>query len=71
MGAVPYLAAPALAYITKNYPAARLLAVTQVPAPDGGAVRYQAEVAIGRRPNYLLFDGAGQFVSRSSNSSSH
>ncbi|GAA4043703.1 hypothetical protein GCM10022409_32160 [Hymenobacter glaciei] len=62
---VPYLAAPALAYITQHYPAARLLGVTEVPAPDGGATRYQAQVAIGRRPAYLLFDGAGQFVSES------
>ena len=61
----PYLAAPALAYITKNYPDARLLGVTEVPAADGGAPRYQAQVAIGRRPGYLLFDGAGQFISES------
>ena len=67
IGTVPYLAAPALAYITKNYPNARLLAVTQVPASDGGATRYQAEVAMGRRPGYLLFDGAGQFISDSYN----
>lgn len=65
---VAYLAAPALAYITKNYPDARLLAVTPVPAPDASATRYQAEVAIGRRPGYLLFDGAGQFVSESQSS---
>ena len=68
VGAVPYLAAPALAYITKNYPNARLLAVTEVPAPNAGPARYQAEVAIGRRPGYLLFDGAGQFVSESAGS---
>ena len=65
---VAYLAAPALAYITKNYPDARLLAVTPVPAPDAGPTQYQAEVAIGRRPGYLLFDGAGQFVSESHSS---
>ena len=66
-GGAPYLAAPALAYITQHYPTARLLAVTEVPAPDGGPTRYQAEVAIGRRPSYLLFDGAGQFISESYN----
>ena len=68
-GGVPYLAAPALAYITQHYPAARLLAVTEVPAPNGGPTRYQAEVVVGRRPAYLLFDGAGQFISESSGSS--
>lgn len=50
-GGVPYLAAPALANITQHYPAARLLAVTEVPAPNGGPTRYQAEVAVGR-PTY-------------------
>ena len=65
---VPYLAAPALAYITQHYPTARLLSVTEVPAPDGGPARYQAEVAVGRRPAYLLFDAAGQFVAESSTS---
>jgi hypothetical protein len=62
---VPYLAAPALAYITKHYPGARLLGVTEVKATDGSPSRYQAEVAIGRRPGYLLFDGQGQFISES------
>ncbi|MDB5234171.1 MAG: hypothetical protein JWR44_1164 [Hymenobacter sp.] len=62
-GGVPYLAAPALAYITKTYPDARLLAVLEVPTTDGGAPRYKAELAIGRRPLALLFDGQGQFIS--------
>ena len=62
---VPYLAAPALAYLSQHYPEARLLGVAEVPAPDGGAKRYQAQVAIGRRPAYLLFDAAGQFISES------
>jgi hypothetical protein len=62
---VPYLAAPALAYITQHYPAARLLGVAEVPAPDGGPARYQAQIVIGRRPAYLLFDAAGQFISES------
>ena len=62
---VAYLAAPALAYITKNYPEARLLGVTVVPAPDGGAPRHRAEIVIGRRPGYLLFDAQGQFISDS------
>jgi hypothetical protein len=61
---VSYLAAPALAYITKKYPDARLLGVTQVQAADK-TPHYQAEIAIGRRPAYLIFDGQGQFVSES------
>ena len=65
---VAYLAAPALAYITKKYPDARLLAVVPVPGPNAGPAQYQAEVAIGRRPGYLLFDGAGRFVSESPSS---
>lgn len=66
---VPYLAAPALAYITQHYPAARLLGVAEVPAPNGGPAHYQAEIVIGRRPAYLLFDAAGQFISESFNRS--
>ena len=60
---VPYLAAPALAYITKNYPDARLLEVAEVPAPNGGPARYRAQIAVGRRPTYLLFDAQGRFLS--------
>ncbi|GAB3859289.1 hypothetical protein GCM10028822_35600 [Hymenobacter terrigena] len=60
---VPYLAAPALAYITKNYPDARLLAMTEVPAAAGNPPTYKAELAIGRRPVSLLFDGRGAFIS--------
>ena len=70
-GGVPYLAAPALTYITQHYPAARLLGVAEVPAPDGGPTRYQAQIVIGRRPGYLLFDAAGQFISESFNSYTH
>ncbi|MFC7666346.1 M56 family metallopeptidase [Hymenobacter humi] len=60
----PYLAAPALAYITKTYPDARLLGVTQIQGADG-TPQYQAEIAIGRRPAYLVFDAKGQFISES------
>jgi beta-lactamase regulating signal transducer with metallopeptidase domain len=62
---VAYLAAPALEYITKHYPAARLLGVTELKDANGGPSRYQAEIVIGRRPGYVLFDGAGQFISES------
>jgi hypothetical protein len=65
---VPYLAAPALAYITQHYPAARLLGVSELKDANGGPSRYQAEVVLGRRPGYLLFDGQGQFISESYNS---
>ena len=60
---VPYLAAPALEYITRHYPGARLLSVAEVPATDGGAPRYQAQLAIDRRPISLLFDERGKFIS--------
>ncbi|WP_210516955.1 M56 family metallopeptidase [Hymenobacter terricola] len=60
---VPYLAAPALAYITQHYPDARLLGVTEVPSANGGPANYKAQLAIGRRPVSLLFDERGQFIS--------
>ena len=60
---VSYLAAPALAYITKNYPDARLLEVSTMPATDSESLRYKALIAVGRRPGYLVFDGKGQFIS--------
>jgi hypothetical protein len=60
---VPYLAAPALAYITKNYPDARLLEMTKVPAATGSPANYKAVLAIGRRPVALLFDERGGFIS--------
>ena len=56
-----YLAAPALEYITQHFPAARLLDVTEVKAADGSA-RYRAEIATGRRPTWVLFDGQGKFL---------
>ena len=60
-----YLAAPALAYITKTYPEARLLGVSEVPGVNGEATRYQAEIVLGRRPGYLLFNAQGNFISDS------
>jgi hypothetical protein len=60
---VAYLAAPALAYIVKNYPAARLTEVSEVLADDGKTPQYRAEIVLGRRPLYLLFDGQGTFIS--------
>ena len=60
---VPYLAAPALAYITKKYPDARLLAMTEVPSAAGSAPTYKAELAVGRRPVSLLFNERGGFIS--------
>ena len=61
---VAYLAPAALAYITKTYPGARLLGVSEVRAADGTS-RYQAEIVLGRRPGYLLFDAQGQLISDS------
>ncbi|MBD2723868.1 M56 family metallopeptidase [Hymenobacter armeniacus] len=62
---VPYLAAPGLAYLTQHYPSARLLRVSEVKDPNGGPSRYQAEIVMGRRPAYVLFDGAGKYLSES------
>ncbi len=59
---IAYLAAPALAYITKNHPDARLISVTEIRAADGKTPLYKAEIAVGRRPQYLVFDGAGQLI---------
>ena len=57
-----YLAAPALAYITKTYPGARLVSVTELTPAAGGAPRYRAEIAVGRRPQFLDFDAQGQHL---------
>ena len=59
-----YLAAPALAYITKNHPEARVISVTEIRAADGKTPLYKAEIAVGRRPQFLLFDAQGQFISQ-------
>ena len=59
-----YLAAPALAYITKNYPEARLIGVTETRASGSSTPQYRAEIAVGRRPQYLLFDERGQFITK-------
>ena len=59
-----YLAAPALAYITKNYSEARLLGVTVTEPANGGAPLYKAEIAEGRRPQFLFFDAQGQLIPR-------
>ena len=60
--AVSYLAAPALAYITKNYPGYRLMEVKRVTIAAPKQVLYKAQIASGRRPINLLFDEHGQFV---------
>ena len=70
-GRVAYLAPDALAYITKAYPGARLLGVSEVPGVDGGSPRYQAEIVLGRRPGYLLFDAQGKFISDSYTANTH
>ena len=53
-----------MAYITKNYPEARLLGVTVTEPANGGAPRYKAEIAVGRRPLFLVFDAQGQLIPR-------
>ncbi|MBC8084804.1 MAG: hypothetical protein H7Z21_16520 [Hymenobacter sp.] len=60
--AVSYLAAPALAYITQNYPGYRLTGVSRVTIAATKRVLYKAQIAVGRRPQDLLFDEKGQHV---------
>ncbi|QIX61690.1 hypothetical protein HER32_11070 [Hymenobacter sp. BT18] len=49
----------ALAYIVQQYPGYRLIGVSEVRAADGSNLRYKAEIAIGRRPEHVLFDPKG------------
>ncbi len=58
------VAAPALAYITKNYPDSRITGVTAMKNAETGQSNFRVEIAIGRRPQYLVFDARGQFVSK-------
>ncbi len=60
---ISYVAAPALAYITKNYPDGRITGVTEVKNAKTGQPNYRVEIAVGRRPRYAVFDERGQFVS--------
>ncbi|WP_158010132.1 hypothetical protein [Hymenobacter glacialis] len=39
--------------------------MSEVPGVNGGEPRYQAEIVLGRRPGYLLFDAQGNFISDS------
>ena len=58
------VAAPALAYITKNYPDARITGVTALKNAQTGLPNVRVEIAVGRRPQHLVFDERGQFVSK-------
>lgn len=60
--AISNVAAPALAYITKNYPDARITGVTAVKNAKTGTPNFRVEIAVGRRPQYLVFDERGQLV---------
>ncbi|WP_158022860.1 M56 family metallopeptidase, partial [Hymenobacter coccineus] len=59
---VSYVAAPALAYITKNYPDSRITGVTELKNAKTGQLNYRVEVTQGRRPQYAVFDALGQPV---------
>ncbi|RZK62284.1 MAG: M56 family metallopeptidase, partial [Hymenobacter sp.] len=50
----------ALAYITSHYPGYRLVSVGKINPAGKQPLQYQATIALGRRPEYLLFDGQGQ-----------
>ncbi|MCR5888254.1 hypothetical protein LRS06_10845 [Hymenobacter sp. J193] len=52
----------ALAHIVKQYPGYRLIGVSEVRAADGSNLRYLAEIAIGRRPEKVLFTEKGEPV---------
>ncbi|AII52103.1 M56 family metallopeptidase [Hymenobacter sp. APR13] len=52
----------ALRHIVQQYPGYRLIGVSEVRAADGTNLRYKAEIAIGRRPENVLFDAQGQPV---------
>ena len=56
------VAAPALVYITKNYPGSRITGVTAVKNAKTSQPNSRVEIAQGRRPLYLVFDGQGQPV---------
>ncbi|TPG65556.1 M56 family metallopeptidase [Hymenobacter nivis] len=59
---ISYVAAPALAYITKNYPDSRITGVTELKNAKTGQLNYRVEVTQGRRPQYAVFDAQGQPV---------
>lgn len=59
---ISYVAAPALAYITKNYPDCRITGVTELKNDKMGQLNYRVEIARGRRPQYVVFDAQGQLV---------
>lgn len=52
----------ALAYITKNYPNARLIDVTKYTRVSNGGVKYRVQLAEGRRPFYAFFTPQGDFL---------
>ncbi|MGI4886594.1 MAG: M56 family metallopeptidase [Janthinobacterium lividum] len=58
-----YVAAPALAYITKNYPDCRLAGkVIEAKNARTGQLHYWVEIVRGKRPMYVVFDAQGQPV---------
>ncbi|AMJ67908.1 M56 family metallopeptidase [Hymenobacter sp. PAMC 26628] len=59
---ISYVAAPALAYITKNYPDSRITGVMETKNAKTGHLNYRVEVTKGRRPQYAVFDTQGQPV---------
>ena len=56
------VAAPALAYITKNYPGSRITGATAAKNAKTSQPNFRVEIAQGRRPQYLVFNGQGQPV---------
>jgi len=58
--AVGELPPAALAYITSHYPGYRLVGVGRIAAAGKQPLQYLATIALGRRPEYVLFDAQGQ-----------
>jgi len=50
----------ALAYITSKYPGYRLVGVGRIAAAGKQPLQYLVTIALGRRPEYVLFDEQGQ-----------
>ena len=59
---VSAISAPALAYIVKTSPDARIVDVMELKYPSTGQITYKVQLAVGRRPFYAFFDERGNVV---------
>ncbi|TVT41208.1 M56 family metallopeptidase [Hymenobacter setariae] len=56
------IAPKGLAYITKNYPSARVIAVTKYTRVSNSGVQYRVQLAEGKRPFYVFLTPQGDFL---------